>query len=165
MNSDERQPTQGEDVLAVGAGQQKRLDHVLRVRLPWRDDDLTECGRPALDVASYITADDLRARIKQIGQQRSAFTVCMTCAGRVNSADTWEKHPIGVLHRELVRAGIYPPTPGYGVEPEAARMVAELRAIAALIGAHRAEFDGYLSGLDEVADISGARRRRAGGKR
>ncbi|MBF6302284.1 hypothetical protein IU459_32795 [Nocardia amamiensis] len=144
---------------------QEPLDHVLRPSLPWRDEELTECGRPAVDVASAITADDLTARVKRIGQQRTAFTVCMTCAGRVEYSSTWERYPIAVLERELQRAGIHPPGLSRSTKPEAARMTAELRAIAALIEAHREEFDGYLSGLDKTVDLGARRRRRAGGGR
>lgn len=142
---------------------QEPLDHILRPRLPWREDDLTECGRAANDVKTIITADELKARIKRLGQQRTAFTVCMTCAGQVKYSMTWEQHPIGVLDRELKRVGTFTPTPGYPVALKVERVTAELRAIAALIDAHRGEFDGYLSGLGDTVDLAGARRRRARG--
>ncbi|WP_280381367.1 hypothetical protein [Nocardia wallacei] len=83
-------------------------DHVLRTPLPWRNDRMTECGRPTDDVASFIDTTELAARVKRFGQQRTAFTVCMTCLGRVRYADTWEKHPIGVMYRELQRVGVHP---------------------------------------------------------
>lgn len=146
--------------------EQKPLDHILRPRLPWRDDDLTECGRPATDVKSVITVDELNSRIKQWGKQRTAFTVCMTCAGQVKFSPTWEQHPIGVLDRELKRVGTFAPTPGYAPAPKTARVTAELRAIAALIAAHPDEFNGYVAGVGETVDLAGARRRRqAGGRR
>ena len=147
---------------------QQTVDHILRPRLPWREDDLTECGRPAHDVKSTITVEELQERIKRLGQQRTAFTICMTCNGRASSfSETWENHPIGVLVRELQRVGVYAPTPGYPVKPATARMVRELRAIAALIAEHREEFDGYVQGVGETVDLATARRRRRtpGGRR
>lgn len=141
------------------------LDHVLRARLPWRTDDLTECGRPAADVASFITEDELRSRVKNLGQQRTAFTVCMTCAGRIDRhrpGPTWETNPLEILIRELERVRSWSGVPGvprYRQRPEHARMTAELRALAALAAAHPDEFAGYLSGLDATVDLASRRHR------
>lgn len=137
------------------------LDHVLRAPLPWRSDRLTECGRAADSVQACIGPDELSARIKRHGKQRAAFTVCMTCWGRVGWTSTWERHPIGVLYRELKRIGPFLPV-GH-TSPESERMTAELRALAALVETHREEFDGYLAGLDETVNLDQRRTRR--GKR
>lgn len=141
------------------------LDHLLRAPLPWRADRLTECGRPADTVASVITTDELTARIRRDGKRRTAFTVCMTCADRAGYATTWEAHPIGVLYRELHRVGAHRPT-GVQPNPDFERMTAELRAIAALVDAHRDEFDAYLAGLRTTVSLTDRRhdrRQRRGG--
>jgi len=136
---------------------QEHVDHILRPALPWREDGLTECGRVVTEATAVVTADEVKARIKRIGQQRTAFTVCMTCAGRTSLSRTWQQDPIDVLYRELRRVST-----GYGINtgPAATRMTAELRAIAALIAAHRDEFDGYLSGLGDTVNLADARSRR-----
>lgn len=135
------------------------LDHLLRASLPWRADRLTECGRPADTVASVITADELAARVRRDGKRRTAFTVCMTCADRAGYATTWEEHPIGVLYRELHRVGAHRPT-GAPPNPDFETTTAELRAIAALVAAHRDEFDAYLAGLRTTVSLTDRRARR-----
>lgn len=139
------------------------LDHVLRPNLPWRSDQVTECGRAATDVASVIDADELIERTKRHGQQRTVFTVCMTCWDRAKYAVTWDQYPIAVLDRELHRVGADPRISPR--KPGADRMTAELRAITALIHAHRDEFDSYLTGLTETVDLAArrSRRKRVGG--
>jgi hypothetical protein len=138
------------------------LDHVYRAALPWRDDQLTECGRSP-EESRTITADELAARIKHDGIQRTAYSVCNTCLERAkNSArlgDTWMNSPISVLNRELQRVGPYRP-PGHPLPEPAARMTRELHAIAALITAHREEFDDYLAGAVNAVDLAQARARR-----
>lgn len=136
---------------------QERLDHIARPGLPWRADGLTECGHPTTGMA-VITVEELAARVRRVGQQRAAFTVCMTCAGRVSYSHPWRQDPVGVLARELKRVGEYGPR--RAVSPEHARMVAELRAITDLVAAHRDEFDGYLSGLGDTVNLADRRTRR-----
>lgn len=145
------------------------LDHVTRAPLPWRDDLITECGRPAETVASTIDAHELEARIARDGQRRAAYTVCMTCWSRVSPyAPTWERFPIGVLAREMKRVGLYEPI-GDPLGPGAQRLTAELRALAALAHAHRDEFNTYLADLDATVDLTQTRRdrprRRTGSRR
>ncbi|SHP53535.1 Uncharacterised protein [Mycobacteroides abscessus subsp. abscessus] len=134
-------------------------DHVIRAQLPWRTDELTECGRELNDVASYITRDQLIARVKEHGQQRTAFTVCMTCWSTASSHRyDWNSDPIATIAREASRCG-----GSYGhasPSPERAHLVAELRAITALIDAHRDEFDGYITGLAATVSLSTAKRSR-----
>jgi hypothetical protein len=123
-------------------------DHVIRAKLPWRTYELTECGRPVADVASVITIDQLKWRIKDHGKQRTAFTVCMTCWTASNAwPGAFDTDPAGVLLREYRRQGT--------------RAVAnEVRAIAALIEAHSREFDALMTGLDGAADFAARRARR-----
>ncbi len=52
------------------------VDHILRPKLPWRLDDcaLTECGYEASEVKT-ITREELQARWKDYGEQRTALQV------------------------------------------------------------------------------------------
>lgn len=137
----------------------EQRDHVVRAQLPWRTDQLTECGRELNDVASFITRDQLIGRVKEHGQQRTAFTVCMTCWTTASSHRyNWNSDPIATIAREASRCG-----GSYGhasPSPERSQLVAELRAIAALIDAHRDEFDGYITGLAETTSLTAARKAR-----
>jgi hypothetical protein len=56
-----------------------------------------------------------------------------------------------VIRRECERAGWNAGT------ADGEQFTRELRAIAALIGEHRAEFDGYLSGLGDTIDLRARR--------
>jgi len=116
-------------------------DHVIREPLPWRDEHLTECGRPLVDVASAITCDQLRWRLKEHGQQRTAFTVCMTCYHHLHGG--WDVDPVGVIQHEGHRTG--QPARGFaspvGAPPRDRQLIHELHAIAKLVEAHRDEFD------------------------
>lgn len=125
----------------------ERRDHVLRPPLPWRPSATTECGRAAADVAAVITRDQLSARIKTLGKQRTAFTVCMTCATTAGRWSTFEENPVDCLRREV-----------YGGRTEDG-FADELRALAALVQAHRDEFDGFLSDLGKTTSLADARRK------
>ena len=137
--------------MSEGAVQERR-DHVARSMLPWRSDALTECGRPTSDVAQVITLDELDDRIMRNGEERTVFTVCMTCWQTSSLAARWETNPVGMIAREAVRAGIGHREPSS--QPEACRFANELRAIAALIDAHRDEFDRYFAGFESTASFT-----------
>jgi hypothetical protein len=148
--------------------QQEPRDHILRELLPWRSEQLTECGRKAADVASTITREQLVWRVKKYGKQRTAFMVCMTCYQTANDAATWETQPGGVLSREMRRhpGGIVyydqqrnPETHGYiRTGPHVDTLDAELHAIAQLIEAHRDEFDQRVASATEAALFAHRRR-------
>lgn len=132
------------------------LDHVARAGLPWRPEQRTECG---LDPTGrpVISRDQLVDKLKREGQRRAALTTCMTCLDTAARHTTWEQDPASAMRREI---------PMYGRDLDQVR--AELRAVAALVEAHRDEFDGYLTALDStvrLADHRSARRanRRRGG--
>ena len=126
------------------------LDHVLRSEPPWRTQGFrTECGKRAVDVASTISRDDFRAKVKKQGQQRAAMSTCMTCAHTAERWGTWDEDPVACLGRET-----YNRPWGDGKRDPFAD---ELRAIAALIEARRDEHDGYISGLDDVGDLAARR--------
>jgi hypothetical protein len=140
-------------------------DHVIRDSLPWRTDELTECGRAVSDVASIITKEQLVWRLKQYGQQRTAFTVCMTCFSAARDSARWETNPTGMLSRDMRRGRMmtyrdYDRTSNtYGVV-KVDRLSAELHAIAGLIEAHREEFDERVEASKQAA-LFAARRRAA----
>lgn len=148
------------------------VDHITRSRLPWRTRvDLTECGKPTADLAGrLLTRDEAAARINRIGRQRAAFTLCMTCATTSDRHQgPAETDAVAAVHRAMqsVRHA-YPPeftreeTPQWR---ERQRLNDELEAIAALIAAHREEFDGYLAGLQQTVSLAerrSQRRTRAG---
>ena len=132
-------------------------DHVARPTLPWRTDRHTQCGRTAGDGSSVISVNDLQARIQRDGHERTVETICTTCWDTSRDAARWESNPIGVVAREAVRAGIGSREPSS--RPEAVRFAGVLRAIAALIEAHRGDFDGYLAAHESTISITEHRRK------
>ena len=137
----------------------EECDHVARPNVPWRTDRFTQCGQHIDDVASVLSLADLESRIQRDGHAQTVITMCRTCW---DSRDTarWESNPVGVVAREAVRVGIGSREPS--TRPEARRFNDELRAIAALIEAHRSEFDAYLNELDASTHLTDRRRMRAG---
>lgn len=133
------------------------IDHIQRATLPWRAAaQLTECGRKLSDVKGFITRDEAEARHKRLGHKRAMFSMCMTCLDAVSRWKTWQEDPVDAIRRES--ADLWNKD-----QPRADQLRKELRAIAALIEAHRDEFDGYLTGLEHtisLADARQARRRR-----
>lgn len=116
------------------------------------------------DLANELRAkaDALVVKVKAQGQQRAAMSTCMTCFGRCDYRDLrdWSTCPSGVVLREAQN--------GHGWNRPHADdpLDQELRALAALVEAHRDEFDGYLSGLESTVNIASARaKRRVGGTR
>lgn len=130
------------------------LAHIPRPMLPWRAEDfaLTECGKPLADVASVITLDDWKSRVKRDGKRRTSYSVCETCAHQAQRSRTFAQHPMEVLDRAVMRA-----RRGNG---ELVRFQHELHAIAALIAAHPDEFTDYLDGLDHTVSLDERRRLR-----
>jgi len=132
------------------------LEHVLRALSPWRSGAETECGHDAAEFAParLITRDQFAAKVKQQGKQRSAMTTCMTCWHTAIRHGDWAHSPSSVLAREVNKAT-------YRRDGEDEPLIErELRAVAALIDAHRDEFDGYLAGLGETTSLAERRRMR-----
>lgn len=119
------------------------LTHIIRTELPWRRgvDTRTECGLRA-DSYPSVTRDEAVARVRKMGQQRSAMFFCMTCLYTADRWRPWEVDPVDAIRRD-------------------ANSVAEIRealhedlfAIALLIEAHRQEFDELLAGLRATVDL------------
>lgn len=134
----------------------QECEHLTRPTFPWRADRHTLCGLAADEVTSAISLDALVERIERDGHAQTSVAMCRTCWDGRETA-RWDSNPIGVVAREAVRAGIGSREPSH--QPEAALFRAELRAIAALIEVHRAEFDGYLTGLAATTNLAEHRRR------
>jgi len=138
------------------------LAHLQRRGVPWRAADKTECGKRILDVAKTITLDDAKALIARHGQARAAFLLCMTCAQTASRYRDWDHSPSEVVGRESVSQFRL----GRGGQPrsEHGQMDRELFAIAALIEAHRTEFDAFLAGLEDTVSLTDRRRAKGRGR-
>lgn len=123
------------------------LSHIRRPDLPWRTSRMTECGRPIADVKKSMDRAEALALVAQHGKQRAAFLLCMTCMTTANQYKTWEEDPVGALAREFFGA----------TDP---KLRDELRALGALVDAHRDDFDGFLEGLTTTISLADARRQR-----
>jgi hypothetical protein len=145
------------------------VDHITRAVLPWRTAaDMTECGKDAVKFPGrLVTRDEASARIKKVGQKRAAFSLCMTCAD--TSDRHRNKHDIttDMVHVVARATGsvehAYPPYVDRAPSAnwlERQRLAGELEAIAALVEAHREEFDGYLSSREQAVSLSDYRGQR-----
>lgn len=144
------------------------VDHVLRPRLPWRSGDgaITECGYDAAKVKA-ITRDELLARLRDMGRQRTAILTCMTCVETSTRWSSWEHDPREAIEREIQ----WEKRGRWSSEDRGKRLRFELLAVAALIEAHRSEFDEHLARLEGVeawqatkAEHQNDKRRRARGR-
>lgn len=124
------------------------VDHVLRPKLPWRSDEsaITECGYDASKVKT-LTREEFVARLKDMGEQRTALLTCMTCVDTAKRWHPWEADPRQALQREIE----WEHRGRWSVDDGRQRLVFELRAIAALVDAHRDEFEQEVSKLHGVA--------------
>lgn len=122
------------------------VDHILRPSLPWRrgEDAITECGYAAEKVKT-VTREEFFARLKELGQQRTALLTCMTCSDTARRHSTWEDDPRQAMRREIDwEAGQW----GYRSRADRGeRLHDELIAIAALIEEHRDEFEESLAAI------------------
>jgi hypothetical protein len=136
--------------------------------LPWRSDAaaITECGYDASKVKTLTRAEYFQ-RLQDMGQQRAALFTCMTCADTAKRWGTWDDDPGRVLDREISWecGGYY----WRNRDDRGFRLRAELIAIAALIEAHRDEFDDLVSAsmrrrewLLKKADLENRNRRPKG---
>lgn len=159
------------------------VDHIAREIVPWRTDvELTECGITIgeLEPARVVPVEEIQRRVRDLGQQRAAYTTCMTCWG---TADRWhragQRNRLGAIRRELegLRYVEREPTrsfpEGQNARADRAylrevamwerrkRFDRELDALLALIGAHPDEFAELLAAREQAASLADARARRA----
>lgn len=121
------------------------VDHILRPRLPWRPADdgaITECGYDATKVAT-LTRTEFFQREKDLGKQRTAMLTCMTCADTARRWGDWSDDPRLAMQREIEweRGSAY----WRGRDDRGQRLKDELVSIAALIEAHKDEFEATIS--------------------
>lgn len=123
------------------------VDHILRPQLPWRSDDtaITECGYDASKVKA-ITRDELRTRLKDMGEQRTAILTCMTCLDTAKRWGTWINDPRQALDREIQ----WEQRGRWSSDDRGKRLYFELQAIAELVDTHRADFDAIVARLQGV---------------
>lgn len=117
------------------------VDHIERPRLPWRNSGegaVTECGYDATKVKT-LTREEFFQREKDLGQQRCAMFTCMTCAQTAKRWGKWADDPRLAVQREIEWEGVR-----WSRENRGQRLKDELLAIAALIEAHREEFDAHV---------------------
>lgn len=115
------------------------VDHILRPQLPWRTDaGITECGYDASKV-KVLTRTEYFERRKDLGQQRSAMLTCMTCSNTAARWAAWEDDPRTAIGREIDWETAWRRT------DRGELLRDELLAIAALIEAHREEFDAHVA--------------------
>lgn len=125
------------------------IEHALQPDLPWRPANRTDCGRPISDVAVVITRAEMTAKFRRLGKQRAAYTTCMTCLNNIERwPATWADDPVAVMARMF-----------HGWRTGDDQLRDELRALGALVEAHRDEFEGFLAGLGETVSLADRRRR------
>ena len=114
------------------------VDHIQRPSLPWRTDiGITECGFDAAKVKT-LTREEFFQREKDLGKQRTAMLTCMTCSDTARRWKSWHDDPRQAMDREIA----WEWGNGYRArEDRGERLRGELVAIAALIEAHRDEFE------------------------
>jgi hypothetical protein len=126
------------------------VHHVLRPPIPWRPDEgLTECG---LTAASYPTwtRDELFVQARKLGKTRTYMVTCVTCLDTAQRHPTFEEDPSAFLGRLT--------QPRYRRKSGRDDLFArELRAIAALVAAHRDEFEEAVTGLASTTDLTARR--------
>lgn len=120
------------------------VDHILRVPLPWREaSEITECGLEAVR-GQFITREAFVQRVKELGQQRAALLTCMTCAQTAGRHGIWADDPRQGIAREIEWEG----SGRWSHRDRGQHLKDELLAIAALIEAHRDEFDASVKATE-----------------
>lgn len=123
------------------------LEHLERPPLPWRAERVTECRLP-VESFPCLTREEFSAKFRRLGQQRAAMTTCMNCWHTAGRWSTWDENPVDRIQRETYG----------GRADEDGTFRLELLAIAALVEAHREEFDSLLAGLGSVTRLTKKRR-------
>jgi hypothetical protein len=119
------------------------VDHILRPTLPWRDaTQITECGFNAASVPT-LTREEFFARMKDLGQRRTAMMTCMTCAQTAARWGTWDDDPRRALEREIQWET------AWRRSDRGELLRDKLLAVASLIEAHRDEFDALLKASEQ----------------
>jgi hypothetical protein len=129
------------------------LHHILRDCPPWRDPATrrTECGRQGPDMATVELTEAARL-VQAVGKTRAKEQLCITCFETAGNWPRWQEDPAAVVARECGAHG-----GRFGFSGKAEDFSHELRAIAALIQAHREEFDELVTGHQATVSLHEAR--------
>lgn len=139
----------------------KDITHIERPNLPWRNECSTECGLDAVKHPTWTRAEAI-AKFKELGRQRFSLFVCMTCFNTANRHSTWEEDPASCMLRYCEKHSMRWRRDDDG---EHRHFADELRALAMLVEAHRAEFDELVGGLGDATDLSALRTAKQAAKR
>lgn len=119
--------------------------HIPRPDLPWRRAASTECGMPLRVDVPIVNRDEVLEQVRRHGVQRTATAgVCLPCITATTRWPSYAADPVQALAREYADH-----------DP---RFAAELRALGAVVMAHRDEFDALMAAAP--TDITARRRRR-----
>lgn len=129
-------PASRPDVRSVIATK-TRLFHIARATVPWRDDELTECGRPLAGLPVVITrADYLERNPANPGRYQLLADGCRVCQETAIKYRSWSAKPTDVLARAC-ETELFVRTARVG---SFGRLDQELLALAALVDRHRDEY-------------------------
>lgn len=131
--------------------------HLERLTPPWSSHRSTICGRPLSTVAAWMTYDEGRQLITQLGQTRACLLLCQTCAGqetRIARPELWQQDPAAVVHDYTRHLAAPPHSAG------AQQIRAELLALAQLVDAHPDQYQAAVAAhlTDELSAKRRARR-------
>jgi hypothetical protein len=111
--------------------------HLPRAVPPWDEIRYTHCGRLIVDVAKMGTAEAYAALVKRQGQRRAAYDYCQNCTERAKyTQGSWETNATDIALDWLGRTR-YISDGGRDIA------TATLHALAALVDAHREEFEAH----------------------
>lgn len=111
--------------------------HLPRPVPPWEEVRHTHCGRPIADVVKMGTAEAYLALAKRQGKRRAAYDYCQTCTDRLAYANgSWEMNATAIMIDWLGRTR-------YSNDGTRFEVTASLHALAALVDAHRDEFEAH----------------------
>jgi hypothetical protein len=111
--------------------------HLRRPVPPWEEVRHTHCGRLIADVAKMGTVEAFAALVKREGQRRAAYDYCLTCTERARyTPGSWETNATEIALDWLGRTR-------YVSDGGRDRTTATLHALAALVDAHRDEFEAH----------------------
>lgn len=122
-----------------------KIEHIERLRPPWRTLRLTECGHDIEEYKQVLSRDAAVAKIKKEGIQRASYGLCMTCLNKIqyNSRDRWEDDPSANMARDAMR--------------RTDLLADELKALAILWENHQEEYVSIVKGLADTSNLSDKR--------
>lgn len=133
-----------------------QVAHIVIPRIPWRTVDRTYCGRDPQEFKKIASLADAQRRWKEVGAKRAAYEFCVTCVETANRHQPWDQNPVAAVHYAYNKFGEWSRE-----SPERDVAFAELRALAALVEAHREEFEQAVADLGGVVSLDALRVKRS----